>query len=49
MAAGIVIVREAGGIATDLQGTDKMLDKGDVIAGNGHMVKAMRNLVTATA
>ncbi len=45
MAAGIVIVREAGGIVTDLQGTDKMLAKGDVIAGNGHMVKAIRTLV----
>lgn len=47
MAAGIVIVREAGGIVTDLQGTDKMLAKGDIIAGNGTMVKALRGLVTA--
>ena len=45
MAAGIVIMREAGGIVTDLEGTDKMLDKGDVIAGNGHMVKAIRTLI----
>ncbi|MDI4666967.1 inositol monophosphatase [Xanthobacter autotrophicus] len=34
MAAGIVMVREAGGIVTDLSDGDKMLDKGSVIAGN---------------
>jgi myo-inositol-1(or 4)-monophosphatase len=34
MTAGIVLVREAGGIVTDLSDGDKMLDKGSVIAGN---------------
>lgn len=48
LAAGIVIVREAGGIVTDLEGSDKMLDKGDVIAGNGHIVKGVRPLLSAT-
>ncbi len=47
MAAGIVIVREAGGIITDLAGTSKMFETGDIIAGNGNMVKAVRTLVTA--
>lgn len=45
MAAGIVIMREAGGIVTDLEGTDKMIDKGDIIAGNGHIVKGLRTLI----
>lgn len=34
LAAGILLVREAGGFVTDLAGGDGMLDNGDVIAGN---------------
>jgi myo-inositol-1(or 4)-monophosphatase len=34
MAAGILLVREAGGYVTDLQGKDTMLTTGDIIAGN---------------
>lgn len=45
LAAGIVIVREAGGIVTDLDGRDRMLETGDVVAGNGHIVKGLRTLI----
>jgi len=34
LAAGIILVREAGGFATDLDGGDAILEKGHVIAGN---------------
>jgi myo-inositol-1(or 4)-monophosphatase len=34
MAAGIVILGEAGGIATGLTGNDDMLQRGSIIAGN---------------
>ncbi|MFT0859099.1 inositol monophosphatase family protein [Ancylobacter sp. G4_0304] len=34
MAAGIVLVREAGGYVSDLDDGDKMLAKGDIVAGN---------------
>ena len=34
MAAGILLVREAGGFVTDLDGQEAMLTKGDIIAGN---------------
>ncbi len=34
MAAGEILVREAGGFISDLDGSDAMLDKGNVIAGN---------------
>ncbi|QIB36115.1 inositol monophosphatase [Ancylobacter pratisalsi] len=34
MAAGIVLIREAGGYVSDLDDSDKMLAKGDIIAGN---------------
>jgi myo-inositol-1(or 4)-monophosphatase len=34
LAAGILLVREAGGFVTDLSGGDGVFDSGDVIAGN---------------
>jgi myo-inositol-1(or 4)-monophosphatase len=34
MAAGLILVREAGGYVTDLDGGDAMLATGDVLAGN---------------
>lgn len=34
MAAGIVILTEAGGITTDMNGGEDMLDKGNIVAGN---------------
>jgi myo-inositol-1(or 4)-monophosphatase len=46
LAAGIVLVREAGGYVSDLDGGEAMLDKGHVIAGNETMhrevLKALR-------
>lgn len=34
LAAGIVILREAGGFVSDAEGKDKMLETGSVVAGN---------------
>ncbi len=34
MAAGLILVREAGGFATDCDGTDAIMEKGQVAAGN---------------
>ena len=34
IAAGILMIREAGGFVTDLDGRDKMLETGTVVAGN---------------
>jgi len=34
MAAGIVLIREAGGFVSDMDDADKMLTKGDIAAGN---------------
>jgi myo-inositol-1(or 4)-monophosphatase len=46
MAAGILLVREAGGYVSDLQGKDAMLTSGDIIAGNemihGDLLKLLR-------
>jgi myo-inositol-1(or 4)-monophosphatase len=41
MAAGIVLVREAGGTVTDLEGGSKMLEKGGVLAGNSPIHKGL--------
>jgi len=34
VAAGILLVREAGGVVTDLEGQDRSIDHGPVVAGN---------------
>lgn len=34
IAAGLLLVREAGGVVTDLDGRDRSLDHGSVVAGN---------------
>ena len=40
LAAGLVIVREAGGFVSDLKGGDKILETGDVLAANATLHKA---------
>lgn len=35
MAAGVLLVREAGGVVTDFKGGDEFLFRGDVVAGSG--------------
>jgi myo-inositol-1(or 4)-monophosphatase len=45
MAAGILLVREAGGFVTDLDGSDAMLAKGDIIAGNETMHRELLRLL----
>ncbi len=41
IAAGIVLVREAGGIVTDIDQSDRFLKSGDIVAGNEHMHSAI--------
>jgi myo-inositol-1(or 4)-monophosphatase len=45
-AAGIVIVREAGGTVSDLSGGADMFDKLEVLAGNSHTQKALLRLIS---
>lgn len=45
LAAGILLVREAGGLVTDLRGGAKMLDKGEVVAGNGGIHARLHKMV----
>jgi myo-inositol-1(or 4)-monophosphatase len=45
MAAGVLMVREAGGFATDLDGGDGFFSKRQVIAGNEFLHKALLRLL----
>ena len=45
LAAGMVIVREAGGFVSDLNGGDKILETGDVLAANSTIQKALLPLI----
>jgi myo-inositol-1(or 4)-monophosphatase len=48
LAAGIVILREAGGFVSDLSGKDRMLEDGSVVAGNETIQrKLLKQLRTA--
>jgi len=45
IAAGALIIQEAGGIITDFQGEDKFLDNGSVVAGNLRVQKQMLEVI----
>ncbi|MFN3623301.1 MAG: inositol monophosphatase family protein [Hyphomicrobium sp.] len=48
LAAGIVLVREAGGTVSDLSGGSAMLEKGQVLASNSTLHKEFLPLVAST-
>jgi myo-inositol-1(or 4)-monophosphatase len=45
MAAGILLVREAGGFVSDLEGGNRMFQTGTIAAGNEQILKALRDVV----
>ena len=45
IAAGILLVREAGGFVSDMDGGSAMLDMGSVVAGNEYIQKALMDVV----
>jgi myo-inositol-1(or 4)-monophosphatase len=45
MAAGIVLVREAGGLATDLDNRYAMLTTGDILVANDRLHPVLHKLV----
>jgi myo-inositol-1(or 4)-monophosphatase len=53
MAAGLIILREAGAIARDIHGGDRVFDTGSVVAGNdlvvGQLLKVLTEARTAHA
>lgn len=49
MAAGILLVREAGGIVTDFDGRDRMLETGEIVATNASLDRDFRQLLKSAA
>ena len=47
VAAGIVLVREAGGYVSEIEGGDAMLTSGSICAGNEAILQALRALLLA--
>ena len=45
MAAGLLLVREAGGFASDLDGSDDMFAKREILAGNETMQREVLALI----
>jgi myo-inositol-1(or 4)-monophosphatase len=45
LAAGLLLVREAGGFITDYQGGSAMLTRGDIVAGNAALQAPLHKLV----
>jgi myo-inositol-1(or 4)-monophosphatase len=45
MAAGIVMIRESGGTVSDIDGSDQMMDSGDIIVGNKEVHRLMMPLL----
>jgi myo-inositol-1(or 4)-monophosphatase len=48
IAAGMVILREAGGFITDFTGGKAMLENGNVVAGNETIQRGLRKLVAVS-
>ncbi|MEM0907258.1 MAG: inositol monophosphatase family protein [Pseudomonadota bacterium] len=50
IAAGVILVREAGGFVSDTDGGQEVLKKGSIVAGNEFMQKALlKNILSARA
>ena len=45
VAAGILLVREAGGFVTDFQGGDRMVERREIVAGNGALHSRLHRIV----
>ena len=45
VAAGILLVREAGGFVTDFRGGDKPIERKEILAGNDAMHSRLHKLV----
>lgn len=49
MAAGVLLIREAGGMVTDFNGGHDFLEQGDIITGNPKMLKALLQIIQPLA
>lgn len=49
IAAGIVLMREAGGFVTDLDGSGNMMESGNILAANNQIMKGLLPTITQAA
>jgi myo-inositol-1(or 4)-monophosphatase len=49
IAAGLVILREAGAIVSEVNGGDRMMTSGDIMATNGLLHEDLRGLLAKAA
>ena len=49
IAAGLVVLREAGGLVTEVDGGDQMMTSGDILATNGELHNSLRELLAKAA
>jgi len=49
IAAGLAILREAGGIVSEVDGGDAMMTSGNILASNGHLHEELRRLLADAA
>jgi myo-inositol-1(or 4)-monophosphatase len=49
LAAGIVVLREAGGFVSDIDGKDRILDRGSIVAGNEAIHRGLLKLLKGAA
>lgn len=49
VAGGVLVLREAGGVITDLKGSEMVLEHGGFIAGNPHIYPQLRELVESSS
>ena len=49
IAAGMLMVREAGGVVTDLSGGERMLQSGDILVANEHLHPQLLKLLKSAA
>lgn len=49
IAAGVLIVREAGGLVTEVDGGPNMMQSGDILATNGRLYEALRATLGSAA
>ncbi len=47
IAAGVLMIREAGGLVSDPQGTEDYLESGNIIAGNPKIFKALLQMISS--
>ena len=49
IAAGLLLVREAGGVVTDLDGRERMLETGNIIASNEALHRPLLELLRSAS